>query len=79
MTNDDIANSEHGEDLENKRTKYKIFQSIICNFFFTNSCLPRNRTPILVLRKNVISNFIFPIRVLIQRLYCTQFHHNNRN
>ena len=34
MTNDDIANSEQGEDLENRRTKYKIFQSIICNFFF---------------------------------------------
>ena len=63
MTNDDIANSEQGEDFENKRTKYKIFQSIIYNTFFTNSCLSRNRTPILVLRKNVISNFIFPIRV----------------
>ena len=34
MTNDDIANSEQGEDFENKRTKYKIFQSIICNIFF---------------------------------------------
>ena len=34
MTNDDIANSEQGEDFENKRTKYKIFQSIIYNIFF---------------------------------------------
>ena len=28
MTNDDIANSEQGEDFENKRTKYKIFFSL---------------------------------------------------
>ena len=63
MTNDDIANSEQGEDFENKRTKYKIFQSNICNIFLQIHVLSRNRTPNLVFRKNVISNFIFPIRV----------------
>ena len=60
MTNDDIANSEQGEDFENKRTKYKIFQSIICNFFLQIHVYLEIGP---YLRKNVISNFIFPIRV----------------
>ena len=68
MTNDDIANSEQGEDFENKRTKYKIFQSITCNIFFYKFMSIQKQDPNFSLAEKCDFKFYFPYQS-IQRVY----------